>query len=1022
MRAESTANLPARTAAAAVYLCFFLSGAAGLIYEVLWSRYLALYVGSTGLAQLIVLCAFMGGIALGSQLFGRIADRCASPLAWYAGMEAVIGLYALGFDFIFAVGRDAFIGFVQAAGMSAGNLTLAKIGASALTILVPTVLMGGTLPMLGRHLVRSLGGIGPQISRLYFVNSIGAFAGCLAAGFWMIRAYGLSATMIAGGVLNLLVAAAALAISNRTSAPAAAPAAEKTPVGPGLSRNMALMVLAASALSGAVAMMYEVAWIRMLALVLGSSTYAFSLMLATFILGLALGGLILSFRKKTGGYGWIFALSSGGVGLAVLLSLPFYVRLPYVFNQLASTITREPGSFGVYQVCQFVLCALVMLLPTVLQGITLPAATKVVTGDLGSLGRRVGLVFAINTLGTMAGAVFAGFWGLPNLGVKGTLELAIALNMAIAVAMLWTARNHPKFKRVFAGSVAVVAAAWIAYGVSMGPWDREVFSAGLYRVASRVPSFEDFKRDADKRKMVFYRDGTDATVAVVDTAKERALVINGKADASTIGDLATQKLLGHLPMLVHPRPENVLVVGIGSGATVGSVLKYDVKLVDAIEISEDVIEASRLFDGINGRYWEDPRVRIHCEDAKTFLQLTGEKYDVIVSEPSNPWMAGIAGVFSKEFYQTCLTRLAPGGVFVQWLHAYDMDDATFFMMVETFRSSFPHWTLWNSEGSDVIFIGSARSYGPDFARMEARMQDPRVRTDLEGFGIGSLASILSLQMADFADMRSPEGWSGVVHSDFHPLLDYEAPRAFFLKAKAGALTWIDERGDSHPNARIWLAEYLKGKSAISPAELRQCYDYSVNRRGLFSRQPLCWAQEWYMRHPADVSAQFAYGQELGIEPGGVPVWLSRIQPAPGRQAYTKQLLLARSRYEDHAQTKNAMRVLNADAVLRDVLGWKKYPEADQALADAWLGQIQYDTMRYREAVAGLTAAAGQFRAQGRRDEMILAGVYLCKSLLALQSAADAAAAYREFLEPHAGDLRVRLMRIEIEAAGAGRMP
>lgn len=1013
MQADSTQG--AGRAVWLLELCFILSGATGLIYEILWSRYLALYIGSTGHAQVVVLCVFMGGLALGSRIFGSLADRRRNPLLGYALLELGIGIYAFGFDVIFVAGRETFLGLVRVSGLESDGWMTAKIVSSALTMLLPAFLMGGTFPMISRHLIRSIGGVGPRVSRLYFLNSLGAAAGCLAAGFWLIQSYGLPATMNMAGVMNVLIGLVTLAIVAQVSPkgiPVPKPEKVRTPE---VSKNLFILVLTATSVSGAVSMMYEVAWIRMLALVLGSSTYAFSLMLTTFITGLAIGGWILSLRRKESGYGWIFAFSSVGVGVSILLTVPFYVRLPYVFNQLAATITREPSSFLIYQFFQWLLCIMVMIVPTVLQGITLPAATKLLTREIGGLGGRIGLVFAVNTLGTMGGAMFAGFCGLPLMGLKGTLELAVGLNMIVGVVVLLTARDHPWFRRAATSVLAVIACVWIWYASCMGPWDREAFSAGLYRVAARVPSYRDFQEDVKRRKTLFYRDGTDSTVAVQQTGSEYILVINGKPDASSVGDLPTQRLLGHLPMFLNKKPENVLVVGIGSGATIGSVLTHGPKRVDAVEISQDVIDASRLFSEVNGRYWEDSRVRVRCEDAKTFLQVTGGKYDVIISEPSNPWMAGVAGVFSEEFYQTCREHLNPGGIFVQWLHTYEIEDRTFFMIAETFRRNFPYWTLWNSVGRDVIFVGSTDPFSPQFETMSDRMDRKEVKTDLAQIGIETLSVLLSLHMTDFASETGSIALSDEIHSDFRPVLDYEAPVGFFLKSNATSITWLDERLESPMASRAWLAKYWK-EHTPGREEIAGLYEYAASRRGLFPGQPLALAQEWMLRFPSDPAAELAFCRELGSDSSGV---LSRLKKRASRPSPAEAGLRARLSYSDYNRLRNAFRIQGAESTVRDISEYlKSTPEAADPLAEAWCGQVLFDLGRDDQAVAHLMRAAVIFKKLGRQDEQILAGVFLCKALVRLKRFEDAAQVYQEFLAPYSSQLPSRLALGRLQDARA----
>lgn len=1013
---------PLRTLA--LYTCFFVSGVAGLVYEVLWAKFLALYVGSTGMAQVIVLATFMGGLALGSELLGRLADRVKSPLQLFAYLQLGIGVYALAFDRIFTFGRSVFIAVARASDITPGGLIVGKIAACVLTILLPTFLMGGTLPALGRHMIRTMAGVGPKISRLYFLNSLGAVFGCLLAGFYLIRAYGLQFSMIIGAAINIGVGVAALVVLARERSEqqheiavseAEAPDGSK----PSLPRWAVLVILISVSVSGAVSMMYEVAWIRLLTLVLGSSTYAFSLMLATFILGLSIGSFLLSLRRNPHGYAVLFGLSEAAVGLTVLLSLPFYVKLPYWFNQLASSLSREPATFGLYQFCTFIMCALVMFIPTILQGITLPAAIKVVTLDLQKLGRRVGYVYAVNTLGTLVGSVGAGFFGLPLLGIKGTLELAVALNGAVGFAVLATER-HPVWRRRSLWATAMAAAlVWSWYGLNMGAWNRHVLNVGIYRTRSRIPSYQALLKVAQSRETLFYRDGIDATISVEDIhtpEPERILVVNGKTDASTRMDMPTQKLMAHIPMLLHPDPRKVFVVGIGSGATIGSVLAYgSARHVDVVELSRDIIEASRLFDSVNGRFWEDPRVRIFWEDAKTFLQVADEQYDIIISEPTNPWIAGIAGVFSREYFETCREHLAPGGFFVQWFQTYELEDSTFFMMLETFSSVFPCYTLWNPTRSDTVLIGSTSPYGPDFRRMEERLTETSVQRDLETLQLSRLLTILSLQMADRARSPSHVGWLGLQHSDYFPVLEYTAPRGFYIGCSAGGAKWLDGRNSSPSNAHLWIQNYLK-EHRPTTEDLRECYVFASVRGWMLHNSPQTWARQWLALEPDNLEAQIAYAN-AATAPKRV------MAPAATGDARTPDVwktiarkIACRLAYDDYLESVNYLSEGTAQLVLRQIEEAMAEGGGDDPDFSFWRGRILYDLGRYDAAATNLLTAARLYRRAGNREHDVLeCGALLCESLMAEGRYENAMEAYESILAAFDKDLKPLLIRARIQA-------
>ncbi|MFH0908526.1 MAG: fused MFS/spermidine synthase [bacterium] len=1009
----------------ALYVCFFISGIAGLGYEVIWSKYLALYVGGTGLAQVIVLATFMGGLALGSWIFGSFADRVANPLKLYAFLEFGIGVYALLFDRIFELGRVVFIALAKTDEPQSGTLFAGKILSCVLSVLLPTILMGGTMPAMARCLVRSVKTAGPTISRLYFLNSIGAVVGCLAAGFYTIRVMGLQFTMVLGAVLNILAGLVAWVAASREAEEAlpARPASR-----PEVARDLPLpgwvfgVLLTCVGVSGGISMMYEVAWIRLLALVLGSSTYAFSLMLATFIFGLSLGGLLLSFKRRPEGYTLVFGLSSAGVGLSVLLALPFYERLPYFFNLIAASLIREPATFPLYQGCQLILCATVMIVPTILQGITLPAATKALMSDPRSVGGRVGLVFAVNTLGTLAGSVFAGFIGLPWLGLKGTLELAIALNSVLGLLSLAAVRPGRSRTISIVCATLALATVWTWYVTAIRHWDQNVLALGAYRERNRMPSFASFIDGTTAHRQLFYRDGIDATVAVMETPDtgERYLAINGKVDASLIGDLPTQKILGHLPLLLHPGPKRVLVIGIGSGATIGAVLAHDnVERVDVVEISRDVVDASRYFEAVNARYWEDPRVHVYIEDAKTFFQVTDRMYDVIVSEPSNPWIAGVAGVFSREYFEICRDHLAPAGLFLQWTHSYELENAAFFMILETFTGVFPCYSLWNAQSTDTMILGAVGPYTPDFARMEERIRKPAVNGDLQRIGIRTLLPVLAIQLRNSAGRPSHVKWTGAIHSDFFPVLEYIAPRGFFIGGVASGVKWLDERSQSRARSRLWITDYLKTYEP-SRDELRDLFTYIQRNGSMFDRCGFTWASEWLARYPGDPEARAACSTLIGMTFGVSVGFIPQDDAAIAALDYSVQKLRCSGLYADYLMGRSYLRdTTAADTLAAMVWVSDRFPDHVDGDMLHWRGQLQYDLGLYDDAVTSLHAAIAALKGQPHsRGRQIECGVLLCRALLAQGATQRAQDAFIELLQPfEGGNIDVSLMRALIRDGG-----
>ncbi len=848
-----------------LYVCFLFSGVSALIYQVVWAKYLSLYVGSTAIAQVIVLSTFMGGLALGGYIFGRLADRVLSPLKLYVYLEFGIGVYALFFHLVFFSSRAFFLSAISWLGLTPGTLLYLKIAACMLTILLPTTLMGGTLPALGRHMLRHLHVIGPRISLLYFCNSLGGVFGCLLAGFYLIQTFGLQFSVILAGAINIIIGLIALIIARDSASTAEdelqeeEQRREKEAAAIRLPNWVFIALLTCVAFSGGVSLVYEVVWIRLLNLVLGGSTFSFTLMLGTFILGLSMGGFLLSLRKKPTHYRVIFGFSELAVGLLILLSLPFYTKLPFYFNQLTTILRNETYSFGIYQFLKFFLCAAVMFVPTILQGITLPAATKVLTRDLRTVGSRIGRIFAINTIGTVIGSIAAGFLLIPWLGLQRTLELAVYTNIVLAIVILSTIAHAVLRKRCLIAAIVLTLIMSVWYFGFGASWNRDALAFGLFRMKERL-SYSAWMKILETKGVLYHHDSVDNTVQVIsDTGTNLTLYVNGKADASSFTDMPTQKTMAHLPLLLHPNPRRILIVGVGSGSMIGAATMYsEVEHIDVVELSHNIVKASKLFADFNHRYWEDDRVHIYLEDAKTFLQLSDNKYDVIISEPTNPWVAGIASVFSSEYYAACKARLHPDGFFVHWNQFYELEDVIFLLMLETYSEIFPNFTMWQTTFGDIIYLGAKKTFSHNFAQMQQRMQQDAVRQDLASYDNDSLTALLGMQLVDHGRQAGHVPWTGVKHSDFFPILEYEAPLGLFLRKRANIPQRLDQRTDRELNHRLWLQDYL-----LQHTPTAHDFKLLLNRLRI-SANPLSLqrglVELWRKTYPDDVQAAWLHAQ------------------------------------------------------------------------------------------------------------------------------------------------------------------
>ena len=818
-----------RVAHALVLGSFFLSGVAGLLYQVVWTRYLALFLGHTSYAVIAVLAAFMGGLALGNAWLGSRADRTPRPLFLYAGLELGIGGFALAFPAYFQVIQSGFIGVVQ--GLEphgALRLTLQFLFAG-LAILVPTVLMGATLPVLTRFVTRSLGELRGRVATLYAINSTGAVVGTICSDWWLIPGFGLEPTLYIGAALSIGVGLLAWMTSRVLGEDSQVPSATDaempaSPVPPApLERytpTQLRLALIAIGVSGFVAMVYEIAWTRLLGLSIGSSTHAYSLMLATFIAGIAAGGWLVARWQRQGNTLRAFGWAELALAATLFASIWFYDLLPWWFVQLSESLSRTAGGYALHELFQGLVCFGVMFVPAVCLGTTLPLASRVATAELAVTGRSVGRVFAVNTLGTVLGAVAGGLILLPHLGLARTFALGIALNALVGMMLLADRiRWRPL---VVIAPLGVLAAGW--WGASeLTPRWQKAFSMGIWRAGIAPNSISGYRAMVNAVDLRSYRDGAGSSVAVMahrlaSGVEQLSLRVNGKTDATSVGDMSTQVLMAHLPLMMKPESRDALVVGLGSGVTVGSLLRHPgVTHVDVVEISPEIVTAARgFFADVSGNPLADPRVHLSIEDAKTFLKATRRTYDVIVTEPSNPWMAGVAGVFSREYYLDARSRLRPGGIVAQWLQVYESNDQIVDIVVNTFSSVFPSVGIWQLGPGDLVMIGSAEPMTPDVSGMERQFAQPGVRDDLARVGIDSMAALLTLELipqgqAAYLPETFPET---PVHSDYRPILEYAAQRAFFERAGAVKIAALSEPQQPRSHLLMWRLR-PKGRQEVS---------------------------------------------------------------------------------------------------------------------------------------------------------------------------------------------------------------
>lgn len=815
------------------------SGFSGLVYEVLWAKELGLLFGGTAAAQMVVLSCFLGGLAAGNWALGRRADL-GEPMTLYGRLELGIAALGLSAPLFFRAAAWAFP---------------ARYPLGALAVFVPCFLMGGTIPALARAAGPRRGeGLERSVASVYFWNCLGAVGGALAAGYLLLARLGLDGTAVTAACVNAICGIAGCRFK-RSPAPSS-PAKEASDAA--FTPLPAVVVYEAAFLSGLVSLAYETGWVRLLTLVLGGSSYSFCAMLSGFIAGIALGSLLVS-ATRLGRmrpdvlFGW----AQLGVAAAVLICLPLYERLPWIFRLINGRISRGPWGFVEFEAVKFAFCFALMVPATALIGMTLPLMSRLAVDD-GEVGAGVGRVFAANTAGNVVGAA-AAYLVLPAIGLEAMLRAATTVSAAVGAGVL--ALTLPWSRGARWAVVSVAALGLLGYRAAVPSWNRAMLSLGDYRGHARWLPFN-FRQYRDgvlaEMRLASIEDGPEATVTIMEGRDKflgtTVLKINGKTEASNSGDMATQILCAELPLILRPDSRDVLVVGLGSGITAGSALRHRlVRRLDVVEISRAVAHAAAFFRKENGAVLEDPRAHLTIADAKAFLRRPGgPDYDLVISEPSNPWMAGVANLFTSDFYADVRRRLRPGGIMMQWFHVYEMDDDDFRLVLRTFASSFKHVTVWNVHDADALLLGSDEPLAPDWRRADRDILAKPVFDDFNRAGLHTVAALLSLQTASDETARAMAG-SGPLNRDRRPLLEYSAPVAYFRGDSSDLIDREDDRVASpERRSRLLLASY---RAARPPLRAIEYMDVVSVRHSTAERRVLgSFLEEWSRAYPRDERA------------------------------------------------------------------------------------------------------------------------------------------------------------------------
>lgn len=829
---------------AALVAVFVLSGAAGLIYESLWSRYLGLFVGHSAYAQIIVLVIFLGGMSLGAHLVGRRSERIKRPLLGYAAVELIVGVLAIVFHDVFLATTDfayrsifpSFSGF---------GLTAVKWTIAGLLILPQSILLGATFPLMSSGVIRLAKARlepGRIISLLYFSNSLGAAIGVLVAGMWLIGKVGLPGVLLVAGFMNAIIAAFVFLLARAHERLTAAElddrswelGAGSSELGVGSSElgvgsselggttpevnsplptpnsQLSFMLLAVAFGTAVASFVYEIAWIRMLSLVLGSATHSFELMLSAFILGLALGAFWIRTRADTldnplrllGNVQWM-------MGLLAVGTLPLYLMSFDWMSTVLGTVASNENGYRVFTVFRYGIALLIMLPATFCAGMTLPLITRLLMKSAGE--RAIGTVYAVNTLGSILGVILAGLLLMPLVGLKRLLLFGALIDILLGVWLVAQSQDRapvvarPKRWPMSSESPLTVPLLLTAFLLTtitvVSKFEIATLTSGVYRHGI-------VDRGSDSN-FPFYKDGRTATVSVErNSSGFLTLATNGKPDASIDAawrdtsararetplqltrDIATQYMLPLITLAHNPRAEQAAVIGQGSGITSHVLLGSPyVKDVATVEIEPEMIMGSRLFSPANRRVFEDARSRFVIDDAKSYFASSGRQFDLIISEPSNPWVSGVSGLFTQEFYLRVRDQLSDDGVFGQWLHLYEINDGLVNSVLAAIDTVFPAYEVFYTSDADIVVVASKqRVPTPDWGIV----MYPDILDDLRRV-VPLRPSWFETQRLAGRDVLHPMlKIHAEPNSDFFPVLDLNAERMRFMHENASGYTSLKE--------------------------------------------------------------------------------------------------------------------------------------------------------------------------------------------------------------------------------------
>src|SRR3990167_8103717 len=767
-----------------ILLIFFLSGASGLIYEIVWTRLLSLVFGVSSFAISTVLTVFMAGLGIGGYTFGKLIDKRGNPLKVYALLEILIGLYAILLPNIFSLTEWLYIKLHVLTGGSFLLLSAERFLISFFILIFPTTMMGGTLPVISRFLIKSENRIGVDTGVIYSLNTFGAVAGCIITGFYLIEVIGVTQSLYLAAVLNLIAGGGAYVISQKPEArsqKSELKAKDLKIVNLQSSIfNIQSLILLAFGFSGMAALSYEVLCTRVLILILDNTIYAFSIILVTFLFGIAGGSLIYSQISNLTTHSrrcpeisniTLFAVFQILIGLMGFLSLLLFANHNFIASQLNNFIswTSQFVGIGHWQgkmFATFLMAFLIMIIPTLLMGASFPVVAQTLKFEMKDIGKGIGKVYLINTIGAIIGSFSAGFILLPLIGIQKSIIWTGAIPLLFGIILIYMSKRS--IARYFISILSITISVIII-----------IF---IFRMGD-IPKLISVGKTDKGNEILYYKEGIAGTVLVSSQETDltpfrkpvKRLWINGDPIAGEFrGALQLERLQAHLPLLFHPDPKEALIICFGTGSTAGAVSDHNVNEIYAIDILKEVFNSGEYFSEGNRNVLNDGRFRMIIEDGRNFLLTTDKRFDLITSEPPPPSNAGIVNLYSREYYMLCKSRLKEGGMVSHWIPLHHLSEDDFKMLVSTFVSVFPHSTMWFTKW-DAIMIGSNEKLSIDFEKLKERFNNKKIYESLKEIGISNPFQLLSTFMIDEDGLHKFVENIPVV-ADNNPYVEFTAPR------------------------------------------------------------------------------------------------------------------------------------------------------------------------------------------------------------------------------------------------------